>query len=419
MNEESREKIALFRFTIISPILAEPKRAQNQYFREQAKKQHEVPHYGQKSLSLPTMKHWLKLYREDGFEGLKPKRRKDGGRPRKVKGAILDAIRAKCKAFPDWPMTKLHESLAEQNQLGTPPVTYNTFIRVVRTHNLLSDSGRVDIRKRFETDEVNELWVCDFMHGPSVIDRSKRKKAILCAIIDDHSRVIVGHAFSPNETISALTLVLKDAFLTYGIPKRLYVDNGSAFSSDLLLKACAQSGISLIHSKPYDSPSRGKIERFFRTVRERFLVSLDKENLSLKALNDSFQEWLHRDYHRKPHGGIDCHPMDRYLASCGRVDIRKFSRHELDEIFMVRHERSVNNDATIAFNSRVYEVPGAYIRQRIEVRHPVDDDRELYLYDKSIRVAKLNEVDSHENARLFSPTAKKQAVSYSERRALQ
>jgi transposase InsO family protein len=97
----------------------------------------------------------------------------------------------------------------------------------------------------------------------------KSAKSILCAIIDDHSRVIVGSAFSTKETVSALTVVLKEAFETHGLPMRLYVDNGAAFSSELLHLACARSGISLCHSKPYDSPSRGKIERFFRTVRDR------------------------------------------------------------------------------------------------------------------------------------------------------
>lgn len=100
------------------------------------------------------------------------------------------------------------------------------------------------------------------MHGPHVRSNNRSVKAILCAIIDDHSRLVVGHAFSASETISALTVVLKEAFLAYGIPKRLYVDNGPSFSSEMLAKSCALAGISLTHSKPYDSPSRGKVERF-------------------------------------------------------------------------------------------------------------------------------------------------------------
>jgi hypothetical protein len=243
------------------------------------------------------------------------------------------------------------------------------------------------------------------MHGPQVRTANHAKrvtKAILCAIIDDHSRTVVGHAFSASETISALTVVLKEAFLTYGIPKRLYVDNGSSFSSDLLARSCALAGISLIHSKPYDSPSRGKVERFFRTVRERFLSGL-QEGLTLEELNEAFSLWLKDDYHHKLHSGIGETPLDRYNGSVGRVLIRRLSRAELDEIFLIRHERVVNHDATINFKGALYEVPSAYIRQRIEIRHPVDDPEELYLYDDGVRVGRIKLLDKKENARTFRP----------------
>jgi len=240
------------------------------------------------------------------------------------------------------------------------------------------------------------------MHGPQVRTANRSAKAILCAILDDHSRMVVGHAFNTSETISILTLVLKEAFLAYGIPKRLYVDNGSSFSSDLLTRSCAQTGISLIHSKPYDSPSRGKVERFFRTVRERFLSTL-QEGMTLEELNEAFVLWLKDDYHHKLHSGIEERPIDRYNASVGRVLIRRLSRTELDEIFLIRHERVVNHDATISFKGGLYEVPAAYIRQRIEIRHPIDEPEELYLYDNGIRVGRIKLLDKKENARTFRP----------------
>jgi transposase InsO family protein len=214
--------------------------------------------------------------------------------------------------------------------------------------------------------------------------------------------MVVGHAFSTSETISALTIVLKEAFLAYGIPKRLYVDNGSAFSCELLTRSCAQTGISLIHSKPYDSPSRGKVERLFRTVRERFLSGLH-DGISLDELNEAFGLWLKQDYHHKLHCGIWEKPIDRYNASVGRVLIRRLSRDELDEIFLIRHERVVNHDATISFQGAIYEVPAAYIRQRIEIRHPIDAPEELFLYDNGVRVGRVKLLDKGDNARTFRP----------------
>jgi len=249
------------------------------------------------------------------------------------------------------------------------------------------------------------------MHGPHVRSNNRSVKAILCAIIDDHSRMVVAHAFSASETISALTVVLKEAFLAYGIPKRLYVDNGPSFSSELLAKSCAMAGISLIHSKPYDSPSRGKVERFFRTVRERFLAGL-QPGVTLQELDQLFWIWLQEDYHHKLHNGIDAKPVERYNASLARIELRRLSKSELDEIFLIRHERFVNNDATISFKGALYEVPAAYIRQKIELRHPVDDPQELYLYDSGVRVGKIKLLDKKENAKSFRPQSVPTSLSF-------
>jgi putative transposase len=411
MDKDIREGIALARFQIISPVLAEPKRAQNDYFRKQAEIEHHFPRYGNRFISVSTMKAWLKTYRAKGFEGLKPKGRSDLGRPKRLGGESLKAIEIKCKAYPHWTGHHLYEDLKRQGLLGEPPVHYNTLLRLVKEQGWLSTAKRSDARKAFEFDNVNELWVCDFMHGPQVQTAGRSAKAIVCAILDDHSRMVVGHAFSASETISALPVVLKEAFLGYGICKRLYVDNGASFSSDLLARSCALAGISLIHSKPYDSPSRGKVERFFRTVRDRFLSGI-QEGITLDELNEAFRLWLQEDYHHKIHSGIGERPIDRYNISVARVPIRRLSKSELDEIFLVRHERVVNNDATISFKGNIYEVPPAYIKHRIEIRHPVDDPQELYLYDNDVRVGRIKLVDKNENSRTFRPKTVPNTLSF-------
>lgn len=412
MNDETRKQIALARYKLISPVLAEPKRLQNEYFREQAQKEHFFPHYGMKTVAVSTLKSWLRGYRRKGFDALIPKVRKDGGRPRRLGETEMSAVRGKCKAYPRYTVQKLYENLLQDNQLGTPPICYNSLLRIVHKENLLPELGRTDRRKRYEMEEFGELWVCDFMHGPIVEVGSRNAKSILCAVIDDHTRMIVGYAFAVNENVSALIMVLKEAFLTFGLPKRLYVDNGPAFSSELLLSACAQSGISLTHSKPYDSPSRGKIERFFRTVRVRFLCGLG-EKVTLEEINEAFSLWLKEDYHHKVHGGIDEKPIDRYHRSIKHTEMKRLTQAELDEIFLVRHERVVNNDATISFKGKIYEVPSAYIRQRIEIRHPVDDRETLHLFENGARIAKLKPVDVRENARTFRPDAAKSEIRFS------
>ncbi|MBM4355663.1 MAG: transposase [Deltaproteobacteria bacterium] len=416
MNDETRELIALMRFKLISPVLAEPGRLRNEYFRTQAQQEHNFPHYGPRQYSVSAYKEWLKRYRKYGFEGLKPTARSDRGAPRRLAADVVQIIRRRWEDNPFLTAQLLYRQLADEGRLGDPPACYNTLLRTLHREELLPrKAGRTDARKRFEMPEANALWVCDFMHGPQVLVERRLRKAILCAIIDDHSRLIVGHAFSVHETISALTLVLKEAMLVYGQPLRFYVDNGPAFGADLLLKACAQAGISLIHSKPYDAASRGKIERFFRTVRECFLPGL-QGTCTLEDLNLAFDAWLRDEYHHRVHSGTEQRPVDRYMTSVGRIEVRRFSAHELDEIFLMRHERIVNHDATISFKGRIYEVPSAYIRQRIEIRHPIDAPEDLALYDNGRRVCALKLVDVRENARTFCPQTAATAVSFADQK---
>lgn len=415
MREETREQIALFRYKCISPVLAEPDRERNAYFRQLAQQEFDVPNLGRRRYALSTFKGWLRDYRTDGFNGLKPLTRADDGMSRRFDEKQREMIKHRWSLSDHLTARLLYEQLSAEGFLGDPPAAYNTLLRFLHHEKLLPRPTRTDTRKRFETAAFGELWLCDFMHGPQVqVDRT-HKKAILCAIIDDHTRLIVGYAFQTHETISALTSVLKDALSAYGIPKRLYTDNGSAFSCDLLAKACAQAGISLIHSRPYDSPSRGKIERFFRTVRDRFLPGLVSVP-TLDDLNLAFHVWLNDSYHHKVHSTTGEQPIVRYNSSTGRVRLRRVSQNELDQFFLVRQERIVNNDATISFQGTLYEVPAAYIRQRIEICHPIDEPSDLALYENGKPIARLKPVNATENARTFCVEKSQAAISFAHRK---
>ena len=121
MEKDLAERIALARYQIISPVLAEPKRAQNDYFRTQAQIEHPFPHYGAKKVTVSTLKAWLRSYRKNGFDALKPKLRSDCGRPRRLDEHTLKSIEIKCKAYPYWSAQKLYEDLRDQALLGQPP----------------------------------------------------------------------------------------------------------------------------------------------------------------------------------------------------------------------------------------------------------------------------------------------------------
>jgi len=130
----------------------------------------------------------------------------------------------------------------------------------------------------------------------------------------------------------------------------LYCDNGAVYVSSHLQLVCARLGIALVHSKPYDSPARGKIDPAFagwRTVRQGFLPLLHKEqNYSLQQFNQLFADWLDKQYHRTIHHGIAQTPLDRYLADLENTQLRRIEQNELDMHFYQTYHRKVKNDAT-------------------------------------------------------------------------
>lgn len=221
--------------------------------------------------------------------------------------------------------------------------------------------------------------------------------------------------FSFHESTLPVELIFKEAIVTFGLADRLYVDNGPSFSSQYLAKVCARLGMGLVHSKPYDSPSRGKIERFFRTVREDFLVQIrPDEEITSQEINERFSLWLREEYHHKKHRGINARPIDRYQASIMAYPPKRVDFDILNEFFLVSTERSVNKDATISYGGIIFEVPSRYIGKRIEIRHSQTETNEVYLYENDLRVCRILPVDSKENARIYKPS-KEPHISFSQK----
>ena len=123
---------------------------------------------------------------------------------------------------------------------------------------------------RFEASRPNEIWTGDALHAIRLAGR----KTYLFAFLDDHSRAVMAARFGFAEDTIRLAAALRPALGSRGVPEHVYVDNGSAFVDAWLLRACAKLGIKLVHSQPGRPEGRGKIERFFRTVRGQFLAEL-------------------------------------------------------------------------------------------------------------------------------------------------
>ncbi|MCC3146020.1 DDE-type integrase/transposase/recombinase [Halanaerobium sp. Z-7514] len=258
MTDNDREQIALFRFSLISPILNRQVKKQNEYLAKVAAKKHNVPYYGVREYSPKTISMWVRAYRKGGFEGLKPKPRNDKGKSRVLTPELKEVILEAREDHPDRSVSLLYDQLITEKKMLPSQASYSTVYRFLKKKNLLVNSPRKEEnRRRFAYDQVNMLWQGDEMYGPYLNLDGKKVKTFLFAFIDDCSRVITYAKFLTTEKFSAVQQVLSEAILRRGIPKLLYVDNGKVYRSDNLHFACASLGITLIHTKPYSPADKG------------------------------------------------------------------------------------------------------------------------------------------------------------------
>jgi transposase InsO family protein len=399
MNESIREKIALFRYQLISPILVGEIDNLTKYFERIATKVYDVPHYGKREYSPTTFATWLMNYRKSGFDGLKPKKRSDKNNSRKIDGALKQILFKKREEFPKASVKLVYDELLKTGVFTRSQISYSTIYRFYKKHNLLTKRIRKEGgRKRFAHEKVNALWQGDTMVGPYLKLKNKKVKTFLFAFIDDCSRIIPHAEFFTSEKFSSVKNVVSTGILKRGLPKLIYVDNGKVYTSDRLHFACASLGITLIHTKPYDASAKGKIERFFLTVRKRFIPLLTETDLaSIKNLNQKFFNWLEVDYHRKKHSALNMKPIDKYMSQQSRLRMLD-DPEKLKQIFLKRISRKVRHDATITLDKELYEVSPELISKSVEVRFDPELTSDLYIYYDGHFYGKAVKVNFEDNA---------------------
>ena len=277
-RSERARAIGLFRYQLIREP-ADPglsSKARGRLVREIAAREHIDPAGRRVRVSRDTLDRWIRAWRRGGFDALVPDPRQSS--PRLPVEVIEMAVALK-RENPARTATQVRRIL--RAQMGWSPgertlqrhFADDPQIAAVLGALAAGGPGSEAVFGRFEAERPNELWTGDALHGPTIGGR----KTYLFAFLDDHSRAIVGHRFGFAEDTVRLAAALRPALGSRGVPDAVYVDNGSAFVDAWLLRACAKLGIRLIHSTPGRPQGRGKIERFFRTVREQFLVEITGE----------------------------------------------------------------------------------------------------------------------------------------------
>lgn len=412
MTAEQKEQknilIQNFRYGIIAE-LTNPylKRGElKELVKEKASREYEIPFSSKTHVSESCIRKWLKKYELGGREGLIPRSRLDTGRCKCLQEEEQSMLLDFLEKNPDISGIQALKILKKQGKIKSH-ISKSSLSRLLIATGMNRETRRETVSKsknlKFDFHYPLECVQADALHAFGVADdKGKIRKAILIAFIDDATRRIVYANFSFTEKSLEFELGIFHILKAHGRIVMLYVDNGSTFVSHQTQRILDILGIRLVHSRPGKPAGRGKIERFFRTVREQFLRPLDKESIkSLADLNIRFKTWLESDYHRNPHKGLQGNtPLEAWLSKAHLI-VHMDPSVDLDEVKLHQITRKVYKDSTITLAGVLYEVPGILAGKVVKVKYnPHLGLRKLKIYYEGVYYGEAKVVDTYANTKV-------------------
>jgi putative transposase len=397
MTEEEKKQISVFRFSVISDFVLSTsmsRREKSRLMADKCSRKWQIPFSEKTRISPPTIRRWIRLYKSGGLEALHPKDRADQGDCRVMDEETCCHLFELRKKLPTATVPQLIDQMTRECPWHRP--SQSTVYRFLHQNDMMRPvEGSPADRRKFEAELPNDLWQSDVMHGPFVDVGGKQKKTYLIAIIDDHSRLIVHARFYLSEGLACYLDALENALARRGVPRKLYVDNGSAFRSNHLEYVAASLAIALIHAKPYQPQGKGKIERWFKTVRTRFLPHNKAD--TLEELNAALETWLNDDYQQKVHSATRQSPLQRFTSN---IHCLRTAPANLKDHFRKVARRTVGKDRTITIDGRLYEGPVALIGKRVELLYHPKDEEHVEVRYQNQSFGFIRPVNCHVNCRV-------------------
>jgi transposase InsO family protein len=405
MDETRKQEEALFRHSVIGPLLSRPLRRGElkRTLEELASQTWTGPGGETRKLSAKTLETWYYQHRRGGFDSLLPRTRSDRGRLKAIEEPLRELILAMKREDPGRSAPVIRRELEIAGLVRRGNLSVATIQRLLRREGLSGPARELDrpARFRWAASFAGELWQSDVVHGPALFDPASGRpvRVKICSLLDDKTRLVAYARASFRETQTDFLTVLAGAVQRRGAPHGILVDNHPSYRATDTAVACARLDIKLHFARPYDGPSKGKIERFQRTLREHCLDRIDREKVTtLDDLNVRLWAWVEGEYHKTPHEGLSGKtPLAAWEEDASQVrwidDPAK-----LDTAFTATIERAVKNDSTVQVRGKTYEVPTHLRGRTVTLGYALLAPECLWVLDGSTRVP-VREVDPVANAR--------------------
>lgn len=400
MDQDKQHDIALMRYSVISPIISglqENYASLEAFYRGAAGKGTIAPDGTLKHFAPATIERWYRNYRRGGFDALIPEGRVDEGRPRKLDADLQEQIRYLKENYPRMSAAAIYRQLQDNGSIKSGEISESTINRYVNQLAVkLRTTTNPDMR-RYERPHINEVWCGDSSTGPYLkTDDGKNHRSYIIALIDDASRFIVGIDVFFNDNFVNLMSVIKSAVAKYGRPQLFNFDNGKSYKNKQMELLAARIGSVIHYDQPYTPTQKAKIERWFRTMKDQWMASLDIRDFhSLDELRGNLFAYV-QAYNQSPHSSLKgLSPQDRYFSEPNLF--HRLSDEEIEHDFLLEIERKVSADSVITIDQVEYEVDCRFAKQRIRLRYSADL-KDLFVVEADGTLTPIRLLNKTENA---------------------
>lgn len=414
LDEELSQEIALFRYGLIAPLINKDLKEGERYALAKElsnKTDYKIPNSKRTTVSLRSILRYLAAYEKDGFDGLKPKNRKDLGTIRSIPEDILKLAKNMRLEVPSRSVEKIIHMLELSGKAPKGMLRSRTLSDYFKKEGISRQDLRektTGVYRKFQKSHRNSMWQGDTqttLYLPDPNNPSRKKKVYLMAFLDDFSRISCHSEFGYADNRFLLECTLRKAILKRGKPNMIFVDNGAVYSSKYLEWICARLKIQLVHSRVGRPASRGKIERFFQHVdssfRDEAYLLIDQGHItSLEQLNQFYEAWVETYYNQRVHSAIKKSPINAFEKDPHPLCMA--GAEEIYQAFLWKEERTVDKTGCISLNANLYEVDPSLARQKVYLLYNPFDLKEIEVFkdNKSFGMAQPLSVtrDIHKDA---------------------
>jgi putative transposase len=367
--------------------------------------------WGGKTYSASTLEGWYYLLRHQGFEALHRRPRKDKGSRKALGPEACQALLEWRRKYPQLTIKVLVRQLTEQGTLQHGTFSLPSVYRFLAANQLDARSIKHNPpppqsgpTKAFECALANQLWMTDLMFGPTLkLANGQVIHTRLFGLLDDCSRLVPHAQYYEGEKLCWFLDCFRQGLARRGFPEKLYTDQGKIFTSYHLQIVCANLGVRLCHAKPYAAWSRGKHERWFRTLQQDFEARLVIDPVHrLEELNARLWRWIEGEYHQRPHSALEGQtPAERFAQRT--VNLRTADpQTDWEALFLSRVERRVRLDATFSLEGQLWEAPVHLRGQVIQVRFDPFGWRRVEIWWDGKFVGPARRCDKQLNAKTYT-----------------